>query len=807
MANTSYIKILQAIESFANQHLQVKKFASDFPAQIPNFANKDEQYPILFVSPTDTIYNLNSNTFDIKVYCFDIIKKDRSNINTILSDTNTILNDLVIWLGSGDLAGIDIYDTTTSTAIPIDNALLDYAAGWVVEIKLEVDSYTICNIPFNNIPMVIDICNNISYSSYLTCNSLTDCPTITGITSDIANLKNKPDIFVTGGTVSSGTATFVNNSGGTFSISGFNTSTGGGSITGTGTTNYLSKWNNANGLTSSDLYNAGGLLIGIGTTNPRNVSNYANLTLENISGGTIHFRSSGATDLGGIIADNNGVGFRTLNTVTPLSFLINNVEKARFSPAGNFLLNTLIDDGINTLQVNGTGKFIGAITGNGIVSIGAFISKRSLNSSDFAFTDNISGLQRWSFFRQTAETGTGNTGNDILLARYSDAGSYLGNAFTIKRSDATFGVVGRMYVNNGVDNGTDAFQVNGTMKINNAIKLNDGLISTSTRPLVTSARTAGEIAGVSSGGELLDDGFLRLSAGGGTTPTTKSFIDLTGFGSGEMNQNIVFGASGVEIMRMRGGTRNLLINTTSDNGTDKLQINGSLFTSSDSIINGVKIGRGGGNISSNLVFGSNAMSANTTGSINTVISNNGLLNNTTSFANTAIGSNVLVAFTGSSGFNTAIGANALNALQSGGQNVVLGYSIMTFMTTGTNNIAMGSQAGNLLADKITNNTISNNSLFLGFRTSPLAINGTNEIVIGYDANGNGSNTATLGSTAITKTILNGNVLAPQYSVTALNTPPASSGATGTLGEIRWTNGFVYICVATNQWQRAALSSW
>jgi hypothetical protein len=53
----------------------------------------------------------------------------------------------------------------------------------------------------------------------------------------------------------------------------------------------------------------------------------------------------------------------------------------------------------------------------------------------------------------------------------------------------------------------------------------------------------------------------------------------------------------------------------------------------------------------------------------------------------------------------------------------------------------------------------------------------------------------------------GNILAPQHNIPALNTPPASATATGTTGEIRWANGFVYLCVATNTWQRSALTTW
>lgn len=48
---------------------------------------------------------------------------------------------------------------------------------------------------------------------------------------------------------------------------------------------------------------------------------------------------------------------------------------------------------------------------------------------------------------------------------------------------------------------------------------------------------------------------------------------------------------------------------------------------------------------------------------------------------------------------------------------------------------------------------------------------------------------------------------PQFKLTALNTAPASATATGTLGEIRITATYIYICTATNVWVRAALASW
>jgi len=45
------------------------------------------------------------------------------------------------------------------------------------------------------------------------------------------------------------------------------------------------------------------------------------------------------------------------------------------------------------------------------------------------------------------------------------------------------------------------------------------------------------------------------------------------------------------------------------------------------------------------------------------------------------------------------------------------------------------------------------------------------------------------------------------SVSELNEAPADSGSAGRLGEIRWTADYVYLCIATNIWTRAALASW
>jgi len=50
------------------------------------------------------------------------------------------------------------------------------------------------------------------------------------------------------------------------------------------------------------------------------------------------------------------------------------------------------------------------------------------------------------------------------------------------------------------------------------------------------------------------------------------------------------------------------------------------------------------------------------------------------------------------------------------------------------------------------------------------------------------------------------LLADNIQLTGLNTAPISSGDTGATGQIKITNGYIYVCVSNNVWKRAALSS-
>jgi hypothetical protein len=46
-----------------------------------------------------------------------------------------------------------------------------------------------------------------------------------------------------------------------------------------------------------------------------------------------------------------------------------------------------------------------------------------------------------------------------------------------------------------------------------------------------------------------------------------------------------------------------------------------------------------------------------------------------------------------------------------------------------------------------------------------------------------------------------------YMYIANKFTPGSSAANGTTGAIAWDNDFIYVCIGTNSWRRAGLTSW
>jgi hypothetical protein len=299
----------------------------------------------------------------------------------------------------------------------------------------------------------------------------------------------------------------------------------------------------------------------------------------------------------------------------------------------------------------------------------------------------------------------------------------------------------------------------------------------------------------------------------GATPSTSVRLDVRA--QGALSTDIAFR------VRNSADTRNFLI----VNGAGDVFNNGAGGVT-DNTFFGENVGRStSGNY--NTFFGKECGRNNTTGNQNDFFGFNAGLNNTTGFFNSFFGANSgslnttgqQNAFFGhtsgqnstgsynsligygagkfTTGFyNSFLGNTSGGSNTTGEQNVFLGFytgaanttssfntfvgaNSAVFQNSGANNTYLGHNSGRFYSGNI-NLTISNNSVFIGKDTKALANNQTNQIVIGFDAVGAGSNTATIGNTSIVKTILRG-------TLNAANLPTSSAGLVS--GDI-WNNGGV-----------------
>ena len=230
-----------------------------------------------------------------------------------------------------------------------------------------------------------------------------------------------------------------------------------------------------------------------------------------------------------------------------------------------------------------------------------------------------------------------------------------------------------------------------------------------------------------------------------------------------INQSLVPGVpNDIDLGSALYGWRNLFVTGKIGVATNTpmavLDVNG------DALINGLVIGRGGGNDTSNVAVGfktllvnnsqyngntavgSEALMRNTTGYLNTSNGYKALSNNDEGYGNTASGVNAL--FSNTTGFyNVACGLSALSNNKTGGHNTVSGAVSMFNNTSGTGNTASG-----LLC--MFNNTQGSNNTAIGNQAMYTNTVGYNNTAIGIYADVSHvslKNTTALGASAIVNT--------------------------------------------------------
>lgn len=273
-------------------------------------------------------------------------------------------------------------------------------------------------------------------------------------------------------------------------------------------------------------------------------------------------------------------------------------------------------------------------------------------------------------------------------------------------------------------------------------------------------------------------GYQSLSANTGSVNTAIGYRALSN--TTTTGSNVAVGLSALEnttgsvnvaignfAMNNGGGNFNVAV------GPETLQLN----TSSNTVAIGYQALQNNTSGNQNVAIGQGALKANTTGGTNTAVGWLTLFANTTGSGNTVVGRAAGSAITTGSN-NVGYGTNALFSCTIGSDNVAIGSSAIGGSNNGSGNVGVGNFAGR--DSSTTNNVTVTNSVFIGNETKALTGSQTNQIVIGYQAIGAGSNTVTIGNTSIIKTILRG-------TVNMANLPTSSVGLVA--GDL-WNNSGV-----------------
>jgi hypothetical protein len=306
-------------------------------------------------------------------------------------------------------------------------------------------------------------------------------------------------------------------------------------------------------------------------------------------------------------------------------------------------------------------------------------------------------------------------------------------------------------------------------------------------------------------------GYLIINAEGPTS-TTGASIFLGGSARSDANKNaITFNENNTEYARIDGNytghtAGNVGIGTTAPgqkldvSGNINVNTNGtpaliSTFKPTSTSGNNIFIGGGGQSSvydgtnvytgSYNTAVGMNALQSNTTGYYNSAQGVGALYSNTTGYYNSAQGvsalySNTTGYYNSAQGaialqsnttgyYNSAQGAIALQFNTTGSSNSAQGAGALYSNTTGSSNSAQGYQAG--YNSDVALQTMTN-STFLGYGANSSVDGITNSMALGNGAQVTASNQVVLGNSAVTKTLLNGNV---GIGTTTPNSPLAVVG--------------------------------
>ena len=418
---------------------------------------------------------------------------------------------------------------------------------------------------------------------------------------------------VTGSSLLSGVAKYATNYGSFFDSrslvnKGYVDSANALRTSGSGTTNYIPKWTSTTDLGNSQIFD-NGTNVGIGTTSPSN-----RFVVSNAGASGFEINPTGGVNSGVLLQAYNRTTSAYVHQsyyATAHTFNVGTAAATRaldITSAGNALIGTTTDNGTDRLQVNGSGLYTGGLTvgtSSGSIRVGTTGTGADgvglLNSYNYSFAEG-SGASYANVFRQSSSAATVIGNGYKYTATAGGFASSIGVPWA--KSAIAVGAAGggiAFYTNEitTVANGTDITPTermrilpNGNIGVNNnnpfgsfvldknvndvhgfSIRnLNSGSNATSTLSITNDTQLGLEVNVAPSGAT---GTYWGLNNSNLVSTQVKNFNSNWIFNLANSNGVMAFGLNSNEAYRINQ-SRRILVNTTTDNGTDRLQVNGSI---------------------------------------------------------------------------------------------------------------------------------------------------------------------------------------------------------------------------------------
>jgi len=202
----NFLTVTNILQQFIDQHkgLQGRGTVASLD-QINNYSHEDTRFPLMYASIQDITLDQNADTYNFRVYCVDLLQKDRTNEGTVRNSTLMILRDFVNWITLDTFNNIRVI-SNTPIAIPVNNFLMDYTSGWYIDIAFETTTIiSDCVIPFENQPYLSGVTCDIQYvSPFLTCETLQYCDSYININNNSVTTNSLSATSLSAGTIYSG---------------------------------------------------------------------------------------------------------------------------------------------------------------------------------------------------------------------------------------------------------------------------------------------------------------------------------------------------------------------------------------------------------------------------------------------------------------------------------------------------------------------------------------------------------------------------------------------------------------------------